>query len=272
LQDIIEAYLQGDIIPLLDEFINSIKREDLREALEARKPKAPQRSLAEETLRRIFILTLFITIISVLVLFILEALYTRVFLVKAVSAFCDAPLEAIRTPESGFFKFKENLKEGDTVKSGQILGFVNAPGIVSFIVPITVDGTITKIFVRNNEAVREGDPLVLIFPRGKKVYVLANILHKDLERVRIGDSVKILRFDGKIVKGYVKEIISPLSLASLHSVSPLPAYSLAWNYDRVIIEVPQNSFSIDDIGKSVEVEIDLTPPLLKPVFSILPRF
>jgi len=56
MQDIIEAYLEGNIVTL-DEFINVIKREDLRETLEGRRPKPPKRGGKEEFLRRIFVLS-----------------------------------------------------------------------------------------------------------------------------------------------------------------------------------------------------------------------
>ncbi|WP_456435073.1 HlyD family efflux transporter periplasmic adaptor subunit [Thermovibrio ammonificans] len=272
MQDIIEAYLEGSIEPSVDEFINTIKREDLREALEARKPKAPKRAEAEEILRRIFITFLFVVIILTLVIFILEALYTRVYLVRAVSAFYDAPLKVIRTPASGFFKFKNPIHPGDRIKKDEILGFMNVPGLVSFVIPSPVEGTVTKVFVTNNDAVREGDPLMLVLPKGKRVYVFANILHKDLERVRVGDTARVIRFDGKVIIGKIVEIKASPSLAALHSTSPMPAYSFAWNYDRVKIEIPPDSCSLDDIGNSVEVQIDLTPPLLKPVFALLPKF
>jgi len=272
MQDIIEAYLEGSIEPSVDEFINTVRREDLREALEARKPKAPKRADVEEILRRIFITVLFLTIIGVLVLFILEALYVRVYLVKAVTAFYDAPLKVIRTPASGFFKFKKPLQKGDTVKKDQVVGFMNVPGLVSFVVPSPVNGTITEVLVKDNDAVREGDPLMLVLPEGGKIYVFANILHKDLERVKIGYPARILRFDGKVVIGRIVEIKASPSLAALHSTSPMPAYSFAWNYDRVKIEVPEDSCSMEDIGKAVEVEIDLTPKPLKPIFSHLPKF
>ncbi|ADU96761.1 HlyD family efflux transporter periplasmic adaptor subunit [Thermovibrio ammonificans] len=272
MQDIIEAYLEGSIEPSVDEFINTIKREDLREALEARKPKAPKRAEAEEILRRIFITFLFVVIILTLVIFILEALYTRVYLVRAVSAFYDAPLKVIRTPASGFFKFKNPIHPGDRIKKDEILGFMNVPGLVSFVIPSPVEGTVTKVFVTNNDAVREGDPLMLVLPKGKRVYVFANILHKDLERVRVGDTARVIRFDGKVIIGKIVEIKASPSLAALHSTSPMPAYSFAWNYDRVKIELPPDSCSLDDIGNSVEVQIDLTPPLLKPVFALLPKF
>ncbi len=267
MQDVIEAYLEGTILTI-DELINVVKREDLREALELRQPKPDTGDEIEENLRRIFIISLFIIIVGVLVFFILDALYNRVYLVRAVSAFYDAPLKVVRTPASGFFTFKEPLYVGDTVKNKQILGFVSVPGGVSFVVPCAVSGTIVRSYTYNNDAVKEGDPLIAILPEGGRIYILANILHKDLQRVRIGQIVRITRFDGRILWGRVAEVKATPSLAMLHSTSPMPSYSLAWNYDRVVISILQKDCSIYDIGRSVKVEIDLSPPILKPLFKI----
>ncbi len=271
LQNIIESYLEGTIINV-NELINTIKREDLKEALEVRQPKPSRGNEFAEKIRKLFIVSLFIIVLGTLVLFILYALYNRVYLVRAVSSFYDAPLRIVRTPASGFFTFKKPVNIGDFVKKREMLGFVNVPGRVSFIVPTAVNGRVIKVYVYDNDAVKEGDPLIAVLPEGCRVYVLANILHKDLDRVKIGQVARIIRFNGEIISGKITDIKATPSLAVLHSTSPMPSYSLAWNYDRVVISIPQKRCSIEDIGKSVKVEIDLSPPLLKPLFRIFERY
>jgi len=259
LQDVIEAFLEG-VIVTLDGLINIIRREDLREALEAQRPQAPKRGGLEELLRRFFILLMFLTVIGVGVLFVLEALYSRVYLVKAVSAFYDAPLKVVKTPVGGFFSFKKPVKEGDLVKKDQVLGFLRVPGRVSFVLPSSVTGKVVKVHVTDGDALEEGDPVISVLPNGEKIRVVAHVSHWDVERLRLGQEVRIIRPDGEVIKGKIVDI---------DRSSPEPPSSREV-YDRLVIDVPAESCRIEDIGKVVSVEVDLTPQSLKPIFSFLP--
>ncbi|TCK06336.1 HlyD family efflux transporter periplasmic adaptor subunit [Phorcysia thermohydrogeniphila] len=259
LQDVIEAFLEG-VIVTLDGLINIIRREDLREALEAQRPQAPKRGGLEEFIRRLFILFMFLAIIGIGVLFVLKALYSRVYLVKAVSAFYDAPLKVVKTPVGGFFSFKRPVKEGDIVKKGQVLGFLKAPGRVSFVVPSSVTGKVVEVHVSDGDALEEGDPIISVLPESEKIRVVAHVLHGDVERLKLGQKVKVLRPDGKVITGRIVDI---------DRASPEPPSSRVV-YDRLVIDVPPESCTIDDIGRVVSVEIDLTPQKLKPIFNVLP--
>jgi alginate biosynthesis protein Alg44 len=269
MQDIIEAYLEGNIVTL-DEFINVIKREDLRETLEGRRPKPPKRGGREEFLRRVFVLSVLFSALTLLVIFLLEALHARVFIVKPVAAFYDAKLEIIRSPINGFFKTKYKWQVGDRVKKNQVIGVVDSPASFSVAIPSPVTGTVVEVYAKNLDVVRFIDPLLAVLPDGEEIYVYANILHKDMERVRVGQDVEIIRQDGRIQRGKIVAIEGSPSLATFHSITPLPAYSLSWNYDRVKIKVIDEEVPMTDLKKSVDVVIDLTPTLLKPIFWILP--
>ena len=113
-------------------------------------------------------------------------------------------------------------------------------------------------------------PLLAVLPDGEEIYVYANILHQDMERVRVGQDVEIIRPDGKVQRGKIVSIEGSPSLATFHSITPLPAYSLSWNCDRVKIKVIGEKVPMTDLKKSVDVIIDLTPTVLKPIFWILP--
>lgn len=271
LQDIIEAYLEGSIVSL-DEFINVVKREDLRAALEANRPLPKQENKRLELLRKIFILGLFSFITFILIVFILEALKHRVFLIKAVDAFVDADLVILRAPFSGIVKYKKGIRVDTSVKNGTLIGSVISPFKLGFLLYSPTRGIIVTKYAKNREVVREGDPIVGIFPEKGEIYVFANLLHKDTDRIHINQIASIELPTGEVLKGRIVEIKSGTNklLATIHMTTPMPSYAQAWSYDLVKIKVPQGYFTHKDLGKSVFVTIDLTPPILKPILGWLP--
>jgi len=274
LQDIIESYLEGDIIPL-DDFINTIKREDLREAIEKYRPKPPERRGKEETIRRIFILSLLSFTVIVLIAFLLEALKVRVYTVTSQSAFYDAEIEILRTPLSGLFTLRKELRPGDKVYRKQILGSIVSPIGGTFIVSPPDNGTVVETFVQSGLAVREGDPLLAILPEGSRIYVFANILHKETKRLRVGQEVSVIDpKTGKTFSGIIEEVLTGPQkvLGSLHEATPMPTYASPWMYDAIKIQIDYEKQGItsQDLGRSVYVKIDLTPSVLKPILGLLP--
>jgi alginate biosynthesis protein Alg44 len=274
LQDIIESYLEGDIITL-DDFINVIKREDLREAIEKYRPKPPERRGKEEFLRRIFILSLLSLTVFVLVVFLLEALKVRIYTVTSQSAFYDGKIEIVRTPLSGLFSSKKPLKPGDKVYKKQILGTVISPIGGSFIVFVPDNGTIVETFVKSGLAVREGDPILAILPEKAEIYVFANVLHKETKRLRVGQEVEIIDPQtGKTFFGVIEKVLTGPQkiLGSLHEATPMPPYASPWMYDAIKIrfDYKKQGITYRDLGRSVYVKIDLTPPILKPILGLLP--
>lgn len=274
LQDIIESYLEGDIITL-DDFINVIKREDLREAIEKYRPKPPERRGKEEFLRRIFILSLLSLTVFVLVVFLLEALKVRIYTVTSQSAFYDGKIEIVRTPLSGLFSSKKPLKPGDKVYKKQILGTVISPIGGSFIVFVPDNGTIVETFVKSGLAVREGDPILAILPEKAEIYVFANVLHKETKRLRVGQEVEIIDPQtGKTFFGVIEKVLTGPQkiLGSLHEATPMPPYASPWMYDAIKIrfDYKKQGITYRDLGRSVYIKIDLTPPILKPILGLLP--
>ncbi len=274
LQDIIESYLEGDIITL-DDFINVIKREDLREAIEKYRPKPPERRGKEEALRRIFILSLLLFTVFILVVFILEALKVRVYTVTSQSAFYDAEVEVLRTPLSGLFTLRRELKPGDKVYRKQILGAVVSPIGGTFIVSPPDNGTVVEVFVQSGLAVREGDPLLAVLPEGSEIYVFANVLHKETKRLRVGQKVSVIDPKiGKTFSGVIEAVLTGPQkvLGSLHEATPMPTYASPWMYDAIKIRIDYEKQGItpQDLERSVYVKIDLTPPVLKPILGLLP--
>jgi len=267
LQDVIEAYLDGSIITL-DEFINVIKREDLKEALEKRRPKPKKTLFIADMLRKLFVFTLFIIILTFLIIFILKSLYIRVFTVEPVSSYYDADLVVVRTPERGFFTSYKKLKTGDVVHKNDILGFIETPFLGSFNVISPVDGRIVDNFTANMKGVKIGDPLFTILPNGRNIHIKAFIPNKDVDKVYIGQNVEIIDSTGKLYKGIIKEISVEHILPSVLVGGPLQQ---SVEYSSVKIELKEGEVPLEKIGKSVWVRIDLSPPYLKPVFRYLDR-
>jgi alginate biosynthesis protein Alg44 len=268
LQDIIEGYLEGSISSI-DNFINVIKREDLRESIEARRPKPPAKEGFEETLRKIFIFTILGIIVLLLVFFLLKSLYIRVYTVETVSAFFDAKLAVIRVPTDGAIRKKKEFVKGQKIKKGELIGIVESPITPSVVISSPVNGTIYKSNFRNMDIVITGDPILAILPNNEKIFVTASILHKDLNRIKIGQEVTVVKGNGEILNGKIIDIEGGPYLSSLHSIAPPPTYSTAWNYDKIKIEIDKN-IDIKELKKSVIVNIDITPSFLKPVFKLLP--
>lgn len=270
MQDVIEAYLEGSIVSL-DEFINVVRREDLREALEASRPTPPKRSGIQETLRRIFILLTFLLFSATLIIFLLEALKVRVFTVLPLSSFVDTDLVVLRTPITGVVQL-DNVKSGDELKAGQLLGSVLSPYRISAVLKSPISGKVAALYVKNQEIAKEGDPILGIVPEGAKFFVRSNIFHKDAEKVRLGQTAKVIFPDGREFEGRIVKISSgpKKALAQLHSSTPVPVYTNPWEYDSLKIEIPQDSLTVSDIGKTVVVKIDVIPRYLKPLLGWLP--
>ncbi len=268
LQDIIEGYLEGSIASI-DNFINVIKREDLRESIEARRPKPPQKEGYEEIIRKIFIFLTLAAIVLLLIFFLLKSLYTRVYTVNTVSAFFDAKLSVIRVPADGTIRKKKNFVMGQKIKKGEVVGIVDGIINPSIIITSPVNGIVYEPNFRDLDIVITGDPILSILPEKEKIFVTANILHKDFERIKIGQNVKVIKGNGETLEGVIVDIEGGPFLSSLHSIQPPPTYATSWNYDKIKIEV-KGKIDIKELKKSVLVNIDISPEFLKPVFNLLP--
>ncbi|WP_457678117.1 efflux RND transporter periplasmic adaptor subunit [Thermovibrio sp.] len=268
LQDIIEAYLQGEIVPLND-FINAIKREDLRESLQQRKKKLEQHGRLEH-FRRFLAFILLLGGFLVLAFFILNALYTRVFVVKALSAFYDSNVKVIKTPLPGIFRTKHVFKPFESIKEGELIGSITAPSGAATLIYSPVNGIVLKSFLNNGDTVVQADPIISVVPNGAKVYVYANVMHQDLENITVGQSVRMKDAEGEVFYGRIKEIKAAPSIGMVHRLNR-PTYSFAWNYDVVIIE-PDREVPISKIGEAVQVKIELIPKEISFLFKPFRRW
>ena len=259
LQDIVEAYLEGSIVSV-DGFINTIKREDLREALDKARPQPPQKKGIEEIIRKFFILSLFMLVTLTLVIFLVYAIHTRIFMIKATSASISSNIKVIRTPASGVFQIKKGIMDNESVKKMEILGILRTVVGIPIIIRSPIQGKILNVFVSEEGPVKEGDPLFEILPSHPQLYVVANILHRDTERLRILQSARIILPDGTTLNGIVEKIISPVPAFMINQPNILSLSSVS--YDKVILKIPgfKNTALI---GSSVSVIFDLTPEFIK---------
>ncbi len=267
LQDIIEAYLEGSI-ESIDNFINVIKREDLRESIEARRPKPPKKQGFEETLRKIFVFSILTVIVILLFIFLLRTLYTRVFLIDTVNAFFDANLSVIRVPVAGTIRKKKDFKEGDKINKKEIIAVVNTALNPPVIISSPVNGIVYSSKIRDFDTVIIGDPILTVLPKGEKIFITATILHKDFNRIRKGLDVVIIKNDNSKCSGKIVEINCGPYLSSLHSITNPPTYATSWNYDKIKIAI-DFPVKINELKNSVSVKIDLSPEFLKPIFNFV---
>ena len=267
-KEIINAYLEGTIEILPEKFINVIKREDLRAAVEARRPVPPPETKLK-ILKQIFIFSLLCLSFLVLISFLLVSLKERVFTVRAVSATIEGKVYFLRSPVTGVFEPVTDKKPGEMIEKGEVIGFVKSPSLGSVLVKSSLEGQLLR-WGRSLPVVREGDPILYVLPPRGSLYVRAIVLHEEAEHLQIGQQVLIRDTRGNTFRGEIKEILSGEGIYSQALSLDLRPLARAPNYDFLII-LPQAHFSPSRIGEAVQVKISVVPSSLKNFYQKMER-
>jgi multidrug resistance efflux pump len=133
------------------------------------------------------------------------------------------------------------VKEGDTVKKGDVLGTVEvAPtagktGTSTVDIVATANGTVIQSKAVKDQMVGAGTPLAMTADLNN-LYVVANVLETDINDIRTGKTVKLTvdAFPGTNFDGHVDH----LGLATQSTFSLLPASNASGNYTKVTQRVP----------------------------------
>lgn len=132
-----------------------------------------------------------------------------------------------------------NVKDGDNVRRGDVLGTVQSTGANGAAVSVDVtapgDGTVLQANANVNQIVAPGSPLAMISDLNH-LTVVANVLETDMNAVKQGNKVHITvdAFPGTAFDGRVDH----LGLATSSTFSLMPTSSASGNYTKVAQRVP----------------------------------
>jgi len=247
LNQIISAYLAGDIITE-DDIIHAVTRANFTQKKEVKTKVDKKKS--------ILVLILLWTVILFLLLFLLYVMYQRTYIVKSENAFFDANMTILRSPSPSYISFTKELKKGDHVTLNEQLFYSNIIYGGVKVVKSPVEGDVFKVLIHNNDFRNVGEPIVSILDKNYEIFIVANVLHKDLEKVSIGDIAKVQLPNGDEFYAKVSKILFPYDIVEQHSRPLENIYNQARNYDRVILKPIHYMPSKDLIGSSAVVTID----------------
>jgi alginate biosynthesis protein Alg44 len=226
LNQIIASYLAGDIVTE-DDIIHAVTRIITYQKKE--KPKVDKKKFS-------LILLLIYSVVITLITFLLYVIYKRVYVIPTENAFIDANLTVVRAPSPCFIYYPKDLHIADKVKKGEILFdvYLVTGGVQKIASPI--DGEIIKISALNGDFRNIAEPVLYILPpNSHPIYIKAHVLHKYLEKIRIGDIATVVSPTGE--KFYAKLInVLPAQSIFKEKAKELSGniYNQARNFDTLI--------------------------------------
>jgi len=156
-----------------------------------------------------------------------------------------------------------NIQDGDLVVADQILGqqeTTNLPTnlLENAILRAPISGTVIKTLAKTGEVVSPGQSVALIVDENK-LYISANIEETEVQRLQIGQQVRITidAFPGVELTGNLLEI----GHATNSTFSLLPAINTSGNFTKVTQRIPikvsiDSSESLDlSPGMNAEIKV-----------------
>jgi len=247
LNQIISAYLAGDIVTE-DDIIHAVTRANFMEK------KGPSTKIDKK--KSYLVLLLLWAFVIFLIMFLLYVMYQRTYVVKSENAYFDANMTIIRAPSPSYIEFAKKFKEGEEVNISQVLMYAHIMYGGVKIVKSPLEGTIYKIMIHNGDFRNVGEPVFAVLEKNYKIFIIANILHKDLKKVNIGDIAKVKLPNGDVFFAKVVRIEFPYNVVEQHSRPLENIYNQARNYDRVTLMPINYKPSTDLISTSAVITID----------------
>ncbi|RLA83699.1 MAG: hypothetical protein DRG78_03575 [Epsilonproteobacteria bacterium] len=252
---IINAYIAGEVVTAGS--IIEILKKDRFTSKDMSKVLNPEMSLTKKILLRIKQLMIYTTLTLIvfgLVTFISFTLYSKLFIVKSLSASIDTQMVIIRAPQPSYYSSLSNIV-GKQIKKGDILASMKLIGGGANSIESPSEGRVTIEHVLNKSFVDKGEPLLTIIPSEAKAYIEAKVSALQSSKLIIGQNAKIKLSNGKFILAKVKQIKSVNSLSSLHA-NPLQMQPTStFDYIRVILE-PTKELDMKHLGEAVSVKID----------------
>jgi len=247
LNQIISAYLAGDIITE-DDIIHAVTRANFIEKKEQKTKIDKKKSIA--------VLVVLWSFILGLILFILYVMYQRIYLVKSENAYFDANMTIIRAPSPSYIEFAQPFKKGDKITIGEQLAFSHLiyGGVREIKSPL--EGTIYNVYINNGDFRNVGEPIFAVLNKNYEIYIVANVLHKDLVKLKLGDIARVELPNGDRFYARLVKTEFPYNVLEQHARPLENVYNQARNYDKVILK-PINYIPSDSlIGTSAVVVFD----------------
>ncbi len=247
LNQIISAYLAGDIVTE-DDIIHAVTRANFMEKKD-NKPKVDKK-------KSILVLLLLWFFVIVLILFLFFVMYQRIYIVKSENAYFDANMTIIRAPSPSYIEFAKNFKVNEEVNTSEVLMYAHIMYGGVKVVKSPLNGTIYKIMIHNGDFRNVGEPVFAVLDKNYEIYIVANILHKDLSKIRIGDIAKVQLPNGDRFYARVSKIEFPYNVVEEHARPLENIYNQARNYDKVILKPINYKPSTNLISTSAVITID----------------
>ncbi|WP_457561258.1 hypothetical protein [Caminibacter sp.] len=246
LNQIISAYLAGDIITE-DDIIHAVTRAQFMQKKEE-KPKVDKK-------KSILILLLIWVFILFLLFFLIYVMYTRIYIVRSENAYFDANMTVIRAPSPSYIEFAKKFKPGMEINKSEILYYAHLIYGGVQVVKSPLKGELYTILIHNGDFRNVGEPIFSIL-ENKNFYIVANILHKDLVKINIGDIATVQVPNGDKFYARVTKIEYPYNIVEKHARPLQNIYNQARNYDKVILYPINYKIKKSMLGSSVVVHID----------------
>ncbi len=245
LNQIITAYLSGDIVTQGD-IIHAVTKQITY-------PKKIEKKVNKK--KTDFLLVVIYLILITLISFLSFIAYQRIFVVQTINAYIDANIISIRTPHPSYITFPKPLHKGDKIHSNTTIALAHFIGGGTQRIISPIKGTLYSIDVLNNGFRNTTEPICTIIAENTKRYIVAQIEHKNIKKITLGNIAKVRLCDNKTIQAKVKRILPAQSVITKHSKMIDNVSNQARDYDTIILQ-PLEKIDINYINSSAFVTID----------------
>ena len=246
LQQIIDAFLEGTIITE-DDILHVVSH----------KITYPEKKVKEISRKKaLSILILIYIVIFVLVLFLGYVFYNRTFIVKSVIGYVDANISIVRSPAPSYIEFIKTVKPGDDINASQPFAVAKMLNGGIRTLRSVVNGKVLDVYVKNHEFRDTGEPILSVIPKNVNIYIVAHVLSKKAEKLKIGDIATVTLPNGTEFKAKIIDIRYPAPISSEKSKGVTNTYVNSINYVKVILKPINFKLSPKQLNESVNVTID----------------
>ena len=246
LQQIIDSFLEGSIV-IQDDILHVVKNQFTY----------PDRKAKEISHKKAWsILVLIYLVIFVLILFLGYVFYNRTFIVKSIIGYVDTNISMVRSPAPAFIEFLEDVKVGEELNNSKPFAVAKMLNGGMKTLKSPVNGKILNIYIHNDEFRDTGEPILSVVPIGAQIYVVAHVLSKQAEKLKIGDIATVTLPDGKVFKAKIVDMKFPASISSEKSKGVTNTYANSIDYVKVILKPINFKLTPKQLNESVNVTID----------------
>ncbi|WP_292460651.1 HlyD family efflux transporter periplasmic adaptor subunit [Methanothermococcus sp.] len=246
LQHIIDSFLEGSVVTQ-DDILHVVQHQITY-------PDKKTKEISHKKAWSILLLIYFV--IFILILFLGYVFYNRTFIVKAVVGYVDTNVSMVRSPAPSFIQFLEKIKSGDEINASKPFAVAKMLNGGIRTLRATVNGKVLNVYIHNNEFRNTGEPILSIIPNNAKIYIVAHILSKQAEKLKIGDIATVTLPNGKEFRAKIVNIKYPAPLSSEKSKGVTNTYANSINYVKVILIPIKFKLTPKQLYESVNVKVD----------------